>query len=108
MRKDTLKRVVGYMLTTTALIACPCHLVFLLPLLLGLVGGTALGAVLTANTALIIGGATIYFVGALGAGLYLLNRQAGKGASCPRTSSGQEPRTPPLKTGQAVGRANSE
>lgn len=108
MTKDALKRAVGYVLTTTALIACPCHLVFLLPLVLGLVGGTALGAVLAANTGLIIAGATIYFVGALGAGLYLLNRQAAKRANCSRTSSGRKPRTLPLKTGQTVGRANSE
>ena len=107
MRKDTLKRAVGYLLLTTALIACPCHLVFLLPLVLGLVGGTTLGVLLTTNTGLIIGGATIYFVGALGAGLYLLNRQAGKGASCPRTSSGRK-RTLPLKTGQTAGHANSD
>ena len=107
MRKDAPKRVVGYVLTTTALIACPCHLVFLLPLVLGLVGGTALGAALTVNTGLIIAGATVYFVGALSTGLSLLNQQAGKGVSCPRTLSGRKPGTPPLKTGQAVGRAKS-
>lgn len=39
-----MKKVGGYVLTATAFIACPCHLVFLLPLALGLLGGTALGA----------------------------------------------------------------
>lgn len=42
---------------------------------MGLLGGTALGAVLGGNTWLIVTGATVYFVAALGAGLYLLNRR---------------------------------
>lgn len=106
MTQDALKRVVGYVLAATALLVCPCHLVFLLPLVLGLVGSTALGAALAANTGLIIVGATVYFVGTLGAGLYLLDGQAVKGGSCSRTSSDQKPTTPPLKTGQAVGHTN--
>ena len=83
-----LRRIVGYLLTGTALIACPCHLVFLLPAALGLLGGTAMGAALAANTGLVVAAATVYFVGALGAGLYLLNRRMGKGARCPAPSSG--------------------
>jgi hypothetical protein len=70
------KRVGGYLLAATALIACPCHLVLLLPLAIGLLGGTALGAALEANTGLLIAAATVYFVGALAGGLYLLNRRA--------------------------------
>lgn len=69
-----LKTITGYLLTATALIACPCHLPFTLPLILGLLGGTAFGAALGANTWLAVAGATIYFVVALGAGLYLLSR----------------------------------
>lgn len=69
-------RVVGYVLTATAFLACPCHLVFTLPLALGLLSGTALGAALGANTWLVVAGATAYFVVALAAGLYLLNRHA--------------------------------
>lgn len=69
-----MKKITGYLLTATALIACPCHLVFTLPLALGLLGGTAFGAALGANTWLVVAGATVYFVVALGAGLYLLNR----------------------------------
>jgi mercuric ion transport protein len=87
-----LKKVVGYLLTGTALIACPCHLVFLLPVALGVLGGTALGAVLAANTGLVVAAATIYFVGALGTGLYLLNRRMEKGASYPAPSSGRKSR----------------
>ncbi len=71
-----MKRVGGYLLAATALIACPCHLVLLLPVALGLLGGTALGAALEANTGLIVAVSTVYFLGALGAGFYLLNRQA--------------------------------
>lgn len=66
----------GYLLAGTALIACPCHLVLLLPAVLGLLGGTALGAALGAHTGLVLAGATVYFVAALAGGLYLLNRRA--------------------------------
>ncbi len=72
-----MKKVTGYLLTATAFIACPCHLIFLLPLALGLLGGTALGATLAANTGWVIAAATVYFVGALAAAIYLLNRPAG-------------------------------
>lgn len=71
-----MKTITGYLLTATALIACPCHLPFTLPLALGLLGGTAFGAALGANTWLVVTGATVYFVVALGTGLYLLNRRA--------------------------------
>ncbi len=87
-----LTRIVGYLLTGTALIACPCHLVFLLPVALGLLGGTALGAALAVNTGLVVTAATVYFVGALGAGFYLLNRLTEKGASCPAPPSGRKSR----------------
>lgn len=71
-----MKKVVGYVLTATAFVACPCHLVFLLPLALGLLGGTALGAALAANTGWVIAAATVYFVGALAGGIYLISRRA--------------------------------
>lgn len=44
-----MRRLGGYLLTATALIACPCHLFLLLPLALGLLGGTALEATLAAH-----------------------------------------------------------
>ncbi|MDP9477963.1 MAG: hypothetical protein M3R38_20160 [Actinomycetota bacterium] len=71
-----MKTVGAYLLMGTALLACPCHLVFLLPAVLGLLGGTALGTALGANTGWVITAATVYFVGALAGGLYLLNRRA--------------------------------
>ena len=58
-----MKKVVGYMVLGTGLIACPCHLIFTLPLAAGLLGGTALGAALSAHTDLIIAAASIYFMG---------------------------------------------
>jgi mercuric ion transport protein len=71
-----LKKVGAYLLVGTALLACPCHLVFLLPAALGLLGGTALGAALEASTGLVAAAATVYFVGALAGGIYLMNRRA--------------------------------
>ncbi len=62
----------------TAFIAFPCHLIFLLPAALGLLGGTALGALLAANTVLIVATVTVYFVGALALGTRLLKRRAEK------------------------------
>lgn len=71
-----MKKVGAYLLMGTALLACPCHLVFLLPAVLGLLGGTALGAALEANTGLVVAAATVYFFGALAVGMYLINRRA--------------------------------
>ncbi len=71
-----MKSISGYLLVATAFLACPCHLVLLLPPALGLLGGTALGAALGANAGWVIAGATVYFLGALASGLYLLNRRA--------------------------------
>lgn len=78
-----MKKIGGYLLTATAFIACPCHLVFLLPLAAGLLGGTALGASLAANTGWVIAATSVYFVGALAGGLYLLNRRKSDSKSSP-------------------------
>ncbi len=67
------KRALGYALAATAIVACPCHLALTLPLALAILGGTALGAALTAHTGLLVAAATAYFVGALAAAIYLLN-----------------------------------
>ncbi|MBV9454722.1 MAG: hypothetical protein JOZ19_11485 [Rubrobacter sp.] len=77
-----MKTVGGYLLTVTALIACPCHTSLTLPLLLGLLTGTTLGAALTANTGIIVGLATIYFLGALSTGLYFLTQGVKKKRDC--------------------------
>lgn len=82
-----MKKFGGYLLTVTAFVACPCHLVFLLPLAAGFFGGTALGTALGANTGWVIVAATVYFVTALAGGLYLLNRRAREEKEGERTPS---------------------
>lgn len=58
-------KVRGYVAAGVALVACPCHLVLTLPLLLSLAAGTALGTFLQQNTWLVYGVATALFVGGL-------------------------------------------
>ena len=68
-------KVWGGVLLVTGFIACPCHLIITLPLVLGLLAGTGVGAILATNTGLVYGIAGAYFIGALAAGWYLLNRK---------------------------------
>ncbi len=89
-----LRTVVGYVLAATALIACPCHLVLLLPLVLGLLGGTALGVALAAHTGWVIVAATVYFVGAFAGGIYVLSRRARDEDGNPTPSFGRGGRCP--------------
>jgi len=67
---DVWLKVRGYVAAAIALVACPCHLVVTLPLLIALTAGTALGAFLRQNSALVFGVSTALFV----AGLYLAFR----------------------------------
>lgn len=95
-----MRRFGGALLTVTGILACPCHLVFTLPLLATLLAGTALGSFLTHNSSFIYIGAGIYFVVALVLGIrFLLGVQqpkwrANAGCStCPpvdRETRGQE------------------
>jgi len=66
-------KIKGYVLLITGFIACPCHLVITAPLILGLVGGTAIGAFLTRNATVIIGVLALYFVIALVLGFKYIN-----------------------------------
>ena len=75
-------------LVVTGFIACPCHLVITLPLILGLLAGTGVGAILAANTGFVYGIAGGYFIVALAAGWYLLNR---KGSSRPSSKKAERP-----------------
>ena len=84
-----MKRIGGYLLVATAFLACPCHLVLVLPPALGLLGGTALGVALGANAGWVIAGATVYFLGALAGGLYLLNRRAEPAKEDPIPAAGR-------------------
>jgi hypothetical protein len=68
-----MRRIGGTLLTVTGFLACPCHLIITLPLLLSLLAGTALGSFLERNTSLVYAGASIYFIVALALGaLFLL------------------------------------
>ncbi len=78
-----MSRAWGGVLTVTGFVACPCHLPFTLPLVLGVLGGTGLGSFIGANTGLIYGVFTGYFIAGIGVGWYLLNRrQRAEGAAC--------------------------
>ncbi len=70
-----MSRAWGGVLTVTGFVACPCHLPFTLPLVLGVLGGTGLGSFIGANTGLIYGVFTGYFIAGIGVGWYLLNRR---------------------------------
>jgi len=61
----------GYLLLATAAVTCPCHL----PLILTILGGTALAAFLQANLAPTLLGLTVYFLFALLMGLKLIGRE---------------------------------
>lgn len=65
----------GYVAAGIALIACPCHLVITLPLLLALTGGSALGLWLAQNQWLVWLAATGLFVGGLALAFVWLNQE---------------------------------
>jgi hypothetical protein len=66
-----MRRIGGVALTVTGFLACPCHLIITLPLLISLLAGTALGSS-GHNTGLVYTGAGTYFVVALALGTSLL------------------------------------
>src|SRR6266851_7790740 len=82
-----MRRIGGIALTVTGFLACPCHLIITLPLLISLLAGTAAGSFLSRNTSLVYTGAGIYFVVALALGTSLLfgkMRQSNQGhETCP-------------------------
>ena len=67
-----MRRIGGGVLTVMGFLACPCHLIIILPLLASLLAGTALGSFLTHNTGLVYTGAGVYFVVALALGYWFL------------------------------------
>lgn len=104
-----LKKIGTYLLMGTAFISCPCHLIFSLPLVLGLLGGTALGTALAAHTGLVVAAVAVYFFVALIGGSYLLGRllkdtENGRGSM---PSSGRRERTRVFGSRAALGRRRS-
>ena len=67
-----MRRIGGVVLTVTGFLACPCHLIITLPLLISLLAGTAVGSFLSRTMGLVYTGATIYFVVALALGAWFL------------------------------------
>jgi hypothetical protein len=65
----------GYLLAATAVVACPCHVLLLWPLVLPLLASTALGGLLTSHPEWVLVGATAYFVAALLAAWRLLGER---------------------------------
>jgi mercuric ion transport protein len=72
-----MRRIGGVVLTVTGFLACPCHLIITLPLLISLLAGTALGSFLSRNTDLVYTGVGIYFGVALALGSWFLFGPAG-------------------------------
>ena len=85
-----MRRIGGVVLTVTGFLACPCHLIITLPLLISLLAGTTLGSYLSRNTGLVYTGAGIYFVVALALGAwFLFSPKHGKreiDAACPTSA----------------------
>jgi len=82
-----MRRIGGVVLTVTGLLACPCHLIITLPLLISGLAGTALGSFLSRNTGEVLTFAGIYFVVALALGYWFLfgpaHRKREVDAACP-------------------------
>ena len=70
-----MSRVWGGVLAVSGFVVCPCHFPLTLPLILGVLGGTGLGSFIGANTGLVYGIATGYFIIGIGGGWYLLMRK---------------------------------
>ncbi len=70
-----MSRVWGGVLAVSGFVVCPCHFPLTLPLILGVLGGTGLGSFIGANTGLVYGIATGYFIIGIGVGWYLLMRK---------------------------------
>jgi mercuric ion transport protein len=83
-----MRRIGGVVLTVTGLLACPCHLIITLPLLISLLAGTALGSFLSRYTGLVTTFAGVYFVVALALGYWFLFGKSRPtrdvNAACPR------------------------
>lgn len=65
----------GWAAVVIGFIVCPCHLPITLPIALSLTAGTAIGAWLTNNTALIWVLFTLLFLGGLAIGFHWLTRE---------------------------------
>jgi len=65
MRKNIWHRIGGYLAAGLALVACPCHLIVTLPLILSVTAGTGVGVYLKQNPGVVIAVSIIAFIGGL-------------------------------------------
>jgi len=90
-----MRRIGGVLLTVTGFLVCPCHLIITLPLLASILAGTRLSGFLTRNTGLVVTFASLYFLGALALGYWLLftpsRRESRRDAVCPTCEPGELP-----------------
>jgi len=88
-----MRRIGGVLLTVTGFLACPCHLMITLPLLVSLLAGMRLSGFLIRNTGLIVTIESLYFLGALALGYWLLftpsRRESRRDAVCPTCEPGK-------------------
>ncbi len=88
-----MRRIGGVLLTVTGFLACPCHLMITLPLLVSLLAGTRLSGFLIRNTGLIVTNESLYFLGALALGYWLLftptRRESRRNAVCSTCERGE-------------------
>jgi hypothetical protein len=89
---ERLRTLAGWTLLVTAALVCPCHALLTLPLLAGLLAGTAVGAALSDHPALVLAGATLYFAVALLLAWRLLRwRATGSGAAADQAHAPYRP-----------------
>src|SRR5712691_3207200 len=88
-----MRRIGGALLTVTGFLACPCYLIITLPLLVPFLAGTRLSGFLIRNTGLIVTFASLYFLGALTLGYWLLftpsRRESRRDAVCSTCERGE-------------------
>ena len=98
-------KLAGGIIGATAFLACPCHLAITLPLAIGLLGGSAIGAFLAANTSLVVGVAMVWFLVGLGLAWWLLSSSSRVEAArrLPETREG----SPGSSSRQTIGGAES-
>lgn len=60
---ERIKGINNAFLLITGFLTCPCHLLFVLPVLAAVLAGTAMGAFISENMGLLIALATVYFLG---------------------------------------------
>jgi len=87
----------GAVIAATAFVACPCHLAITLPLAIALFGGSAIGVFLAANTSLVVGLCTVWFVAGLALGWRLLTKPPtdAESSCCPSAVQSTSSRTQP-------------